>query len=74
MPLSIKNDGDEKKNRVYISNNLKKNENVCFSFSKNSPGEICFLEVDNCWGVPQNIRGKSITLKYLKFSDNKDQF
>ncbi len=74
VPLSIKNDGDGKKTMVYVSKNLKQNENVCFSFSKTSPGEICSLEVDNCWGIPQNIRGKSIKLKYLKISDNKDQF
>ena len=74
VPLSIKNDRDKKKTRVYVSNNLKQNKNFCFSFSKASTGEICFLEVDNCWGIPQNIRGKSITLKYIKISDNRNQF
>lgn len=74
VPLSIKNDRNEKKTTVCILHDLKQNENFCFSFSKASPGEICSLEVNKSWGVPQNIRGKSITLKYLKISDNRNQF
>jgi hypothetical protein len=72
VPLAVKNNRNEKKISVYLSDNLKQKEKI--SFSKASPGEICSLEVDDSWGVPQNIRGKSVVLKYIKISDNRNQF
>lgn len=62
FPIKIENEKSDEC-IIIISDNFNNVENIDFSFFSEYLGKIT-VKIEDSWGVPQNIKGKSHTLKY----------